>query len=485
MGFQGAVSESHDDNKHGKLRQVAGRAKPISGSGLRYWLSILNAMFLRLTVFHINGWSWVHFFRGFRLAVLLGLFLITVPGMRPDLTDKDFVAAGVARNYLFDFAQWEGDTLTDKLATGLLAPERYMTAEQRVEYVREYLKLVNEIADLERQVEDIYVNPSIDDPAAASADLRARRDALRADQHDRQPIAEAIIQSQVSEMLVEYGFGVGDTIIPSVSIRFTELPTMMILSDRDHIERIGAFPLEHGLTVDQMEQLEQDMEKELDVSALVVPIGGLGVYPAMLIETGWTSAVYEIAAHEWTHHYLALFPLGSNYGLTPDLYTMNETTANIVGNEIGWAILNRYYPDLAGPPPDYTPLPATVEQPAQTPTAGFNFNREMHKTRVITDALLAAGDISGAERYMEARRLLFIQNGYSIRKLNQAYFAFYGSYADSGGATGSDPVGPALRNLRYYSQSLFVFVTQVREITSFEQLEAVLEAARQKNDAEK
>ena len=49
---------------------------------------------------------------------------------------------------------------------------------------------------------------------------------------------------------------------------------------------------------------------------------------------------------------------------------------------------------------------------------------------------------------MEQRRQLFVENGYYIRKLNQAYFAFYGAYADvPGGAAGEDPVGPAVRAL--------------------------------------
>ena len=45
-----------------------------------------------------------------------------------------------------------------------------------------------------------------------------------------------------------------------------------------------------------------------------------------------------------------------------------------------------------------------------------------------------------------------------MRKLNQAYFAFYGAYADQpGGAAGEDPVGPAVRALRERSQGLADF----------------------------
>ena len=76
---------------------------------------------------------------------------------------------------------------------------------------------------------------------------------------------------------------------------------------------------------------------------------------------------------------------------------------------------------------------------------------------------------------MEARREIFWQNGYAIRKLNQAYFAFYGAYADiPGGPAGEDPVGPAVRDLRAQSASLADFLRRIAWMTSFEQLQAAI-----------
>ena len=107
----------------------------------------------------------------------------------------------------------------------------------------------------------------------------------------------------------------------------------------------------------------------------------------------------------------------------------------------------------------------------------------MHETRVHADALLAEGKIDEAEQYMEAQRRIFVQNGYQIRKLNQAYFAFYGSYADQPGATGSDPIGPALRALRYYSPSLHDFLATVRGMTNFAQVQQKLNQLQQASGA--
>jgi hypothetical protein len=424
-------------------------------------------------------WDW-RVFRGvFWCTLLLGVILIGLPGPRMDTSSGAYQTLTTARDFLFDFAAWEFFALEDKVGTAVLGPQRYMDDAERVDFVRNYFDLINEIRGLEREIEALYIDPAEDNPDAASADLRARREVLREEQQGKQGLAEAIIQSQVAEMLVEYGFGAGGTIAPPVFARFTELPTILIVSPRDRIERIGAYPLEHGLTADQQTAIEFEVDTEQDVSSLIVPLGGLAVWPAMIIETGNLPFAYEVIAHEWAHHYLAFYPLGFNYGTTPELYTMNETAASIVGKEIGWAVLDRYYPDLAPAPPDYTPQPPAEPGPppeASQPPA-FDFRVEMHETRVRVDELLAAGQVEEAEAYMEARRIFFYEQGYTIRKINQAYFAFYGSYADQPGATGSDPVGPAIRDLRFYSKDLRDFVTRLRGFTTFEEVQAELEEA--------
>lgn len=425
-----------------------------------------------------------HLKRLFWVALLVGALWGGLPGARPRPDDTTFRTLGYARDVLFDFAGWEARALADKAVHAALRPERYLTEDERTQIVRDYLALVGKIQRLELEVQDIYLQPGLDHEAV-SAPLRAERDRLRVTQQAQQALAESIIQSHVAEVLAEYGFGAAGQVIPPVAIRFTALPTMLITSPRDRIERTGSYPLDHGLTVDEMESLEVQVDTELNVSSLITPIGGLAVWPAMLIETAYLPSAYEVTAHEWTHHYLAMFPLGLSYAASPETITINETVASIVGREIQWSVLNRYYPDLALEPPDYSPVPEPEPQPAPEPEAppAFDFRAEMRETRVRADELLAEGRIEEAEAYMEARRLLFVENGYRIRKLNQAYFAFYGSYADEPGATGADPIGPALRELRYYSASLEAFLQAVRGVTSLAEIEEALDARRAVEEA--
>ena len=98
----------------------------------------------------------------------------------------------------------------------------------------------------------------------------------------------------------------------------------------------------------------------------------------------------------------------------------------------------------------------------------------MRTTRLHVDELLAQGQIEEAEAYMEARRQIFWENGYLIRKINQAYFAFHGAYADKPGAPGADPVGPAVLALRARSSSLKEFLDAMAPLTSFAELGELL-----------
>jgi hypothetical protein len=100
----------------------------------------------------------------------------------------------------------------------------------------------------------------------------------------------------------------------------------------------------------------------------------------------------------------------------------------------------------------------------------------MDITRRRVDDLLAQGEVEAAEAYMEERRQLFYANGYLIRKLNQAYFAFYGGYqspAGLPGAGGADPIGPAVQGILDASPSIYAWVRVMAQITTRDELVAV------------
>ena len=139
----------------------------------------------------------------------------------------------------------------------------------------------------------------------------------------------------------------------------------------------------------------------------------------------------------------------------------------------------RYYPEFLPPePPPEEPEELDEELEEQVPPPGppaFDFRLEMRKTRIRVDELLADGKIEEAEAYMEERRQVFVAEGYVLRKLNQAYFAFHGSYADAPGAAGEDPIGPTVLKFRARSPDLHTFVSEIAHVTTLDELEALLD----------
>ena len=103
----------------------------------------------------------------------------------------------------------------------------------------------------------------------------------------------------------------------------------------------------------------------------------------------------------------------------------------------------------------------------------FDFNAEMRETRLTVDRMLESGDVDGAEEYMESRREEFVSGGHPIRKLNQAFFAFYGAYAES--PASSSPIGGQVRRLRELTPDLGTFLGLVSSISSYDQFLTLLE----------
>ncbi len=402
------------------------------------------------------------------LLLLIATLLLGGSGLNiHDVVDRTRL---FTRPVEFNYLGWTIEASLEKISLLSLHPAAYADEDDRVQWVFDYLELLRNAQRAELEVQEALGDPGVDQASSALQERLEDLSNIRAQVNQLRPFAESILQDQVAIVVAGMGLEFGGAPFPPVMFTFDPLPSALIVSPREVIQQVANITLNVDLALERKVILEQGVEESLGVSALVVPIGGMGTYPTMVQETTTLTWIVEVIGHEWIHNFLTFRPLGLNYFTNAELRTMNETTASLMGKAIGLEVIRRYYPALLPTAPVSTSIENETDPPA------FDFRKEMHETRVRADALLEAGDIEAAERYMEARREFFWEHGYRIRRLNQAYFAFHGAYAgEPGGAAGDDPVGEAVRVLWEHSPEPMDFLRKMAWMNDYADLLDALE----------
>ncbi|MBI4198375.1 MAG: hypothetical protein HY533_04630 [Chloroflexi bacterium] len=393
-----------------------------------------------------------------RIVTSLFLVLLLAATMAHDTLSLTSVQQ-LATPYHFNFLLWEAAHLPSKwthlLFTSLL-PYQQRDAE-KLARMQEYFRLQEELSSLQVELSQAAATAS-----AAVPELEQRLRGLQERIASLRPYAEETLESLVSGALRQEGvpLRLGKAVFPPVDYALVDLPTILIVSPRDRIERQASHLLVPEMPPSARSGLEEAILVREDLSAIVEDIGGLSTYPAIIQATDlrWALAV---ASHEWLHNYLFFHPLGLNIQRDGDMFSLNETTANIFGDELG----NRIFSRLTGEPEPPPPQPSEPVEPC--PQDRFCFGQQMRETRLRADELLAAGRIEEAEEYMEERRQAFVANGYYLRRINQAYFAFHGTYADSPSSV--SPIYQQLLEVRQASPSLTAFIHTMQGVSSYEE----------------
>ncbi len=411
-----------------------------------------------------------------RLLVLLVAIALLVVGSSVESVNPLDGLREYTRAVEFDFVEWEVGAFFNKAVSSSLKAERFLNQEQQVEVVLTWLAETEKVINLEQDLIAAQNDTSSGHDNLVQA-AKSELDRKKADQGRLAKLAEAVLQNQTEMNMTKVGFGLGGQILPPVLYQVSDLPLNLIISPRTEIRNELSISLDAGLDAVEKDEIEAGIYADYDLSALIEPVGGIGAYPTMVMRTTNLNWLTETVAHEWIHNYLTFFPLGIRYYINDQMRTINETTASLAGKEIGLNLIMAFYPERT---PRYNlPMPTftTVLAEGAETMDPFDFRAEMRETRVRVDALLAEGQVDQAENYMEARRRFFWENNYRLRKINQAYFAFYGSYNDTpgGGASGEDPVGPAVQALRTRYSSLNKFLQAIRFVTSFDQLVDLLD----------
>ena len=405
----------------------------------------------------------------FTRSTVLGLLAVFIMLPQTD-TFRLSPAKTIASEYLFSLAGWEVMNVPYKWYQLLLSalPGSDPSREERLASLDRYLQLARMVRKEKDRLEGLSFRSSstlstgsIRERSERSTDhldeLTAEKEAARAD-------AEGAIESELSEVLIEENLtSMLGFLFPPVDLRFDRPPTVLIVSPRDRIELTETVLLHADVPPMERDRLETELLERYDLSSLVADLGGIATYPSLVNDIRELRSISRLAAHEWLHHYFTFHSLGRHYRSSSEMLAINETAADMAGRELGDTVFARMGGDLNESESRYL----SVEE--RNP----EFTREMRETRQRTEELLDEGKIVEAEQYLKERWWFLRLRGFGLRKLNQAYFAFYGSYASS--AASVSPIGAQLAELRQRFPGVGGFLKAVATISNYDEYLELLE----------
>ena len=370
----------------------------------------------------------------------------------------------IVKPYRFSIVKWESRAIPQEVKRWIFG--RYEKVDDEVRTVAEYFSLVERIKSLKSGIEAANAGRGQGELALLETELNKAEEQKKA----LEGTVGRIVAGQIKEILAQQGIFnpiVGLKVhFPPLNFKLERPPYLLVISPRDRIESMREITLQQNLGRQRMEDIEAEVDA-LGVSSLAVELGGFGgTYPTFVIDNASLRFTIDTATEEWLHQYLTFKPLGFRYLLdlagvsrNYEIATITETAASMVSKEIGLLVCEKYYSQCEG----------DDNQKRET-ESGFDFDREMREIRKAVDIYLAQGEIEPAEEFMEQKRQYLASKGYYIRKLNQAYFAFHGAYADS--PTSISPIGLELKKLRSQSASLKDFLDTVAAMTSRQDLKS-------------
>ncbi len=420
---------------------------------------------------------WLYRLSSFLVVIVLCAGLVPASGLTPQGYYETRLGA-LTGPYSFSLSWWTVGAVANKAAQ-LVRPQpgAGLSAEEQRRILDDFFASADEANRLEGELNGL-ANRGLTSGDARVAALERELQAVRATRAAQSLLVERLLEQQVQSMLEQEQISLlrlGHIFLPPVFFKLVDLPDVLVVAYRDRIAMRSQVAIRRAITTQEATNLEDAADRELNVRTLLVPIGGYSTYPTMIAGTAPRDFVIGAISHEWCHIYLMFRPLGAAYGKSGEVTAMNETVCGIFGDDIAALVRETYYGAEKTPRPWQTPPAPTQEPPRpREEPQGFNANRELRKIYLAAEERLKVGDVEGAERIMEEGRAYLAENGVYLRKLNQAFFAFYGSYAEGPDSIRPDTIGDDLRELRRRSDSLKQFFETAARMTSYDDLTRAL-----------
>ena len=405
------------------------------------------------------------------MAILFLIWLIPIGDNRTGSVAK-FASLG----HEYRLVSWELENVLGKWSHRFwtVLPWTPTSEADRRASLDRYMVLVEEYRVADNLLKDI--TSSIDPDIRLLNDAQRRVDQIVIERDKIRDGLEEYLEQIISETVRTDEVGlVGSFVWPPVDFRIDSPPKLLVTSPRNEIRRVEGILIDPDISVEETLSIERELVELHDVSALIIQTGGLASFPSVVPMVD-LQRLMDIAAHEWLHGHLIFYPLGRSYFVDGEMRSVNETLSDLFGREIG----QRVYAKITDQPYVAPVRPETASLNWNSGKAlekkenlnQFSFNQFMSETRDRTDNLLLDGLVEEAEAYMETRRIQLLGHGYSIRKINQAYFAFHGTYGES--PSSASPIARYIWDLREQVDTIGELVKMLRGLKTYEQFEQLL-----------
>ena len=394
------------------------------------------------------------------LSVLI-LILFSIPSSKLPLDPIEKITL----DYSFSLINWEIKNIFPKwiyLAKIYIKNDK-SDPSQTITLLQKYLSLTKEKNLYQHQLE--IENLSQTQRNVVKNNLKT----TIAEMQNLKPIVEELCERAMTKTIKLNGLKTNlDIIFPPVDISLEPPPLILVISPRDKIQIEKSVFLSPDLLNAKKNSLENEILQKNNKSAYISNLSGLSTYPTLISNEYNSLEIFSTTAHEWLHLYWFFRPLGQNIFNSNEMRTLNETAADIAGRELGLQT--------------YMNLNIKSDFPVKSNPSTSNkypqFTKHMRETRTEVENMLKNNKIQEAEKYMKKRWWELSLAGYNLRKINQAYFALYGIYAESAGSI--SPIGDQLREFRALVPSTGDFVKEISQISSYSEFLEELERKKSK-----
>ena len=229
----------------------------------------------------------------FFTLVFFSIFVVFARGDTNILSAPEYLV----REYRFSKVSWEIENFLSKwlYKVETVMPWSKYTPTYGYSALQRYLDISKDIQDATANYESLP-----QDMLQERMALQDYIETLYTDQDALRPPAEEFLESEISRTLRTEGFGIGNFLWPPTDFRLDTERFILVISQRDQIKIDQTVILNNNIYLHDIEDIEDKLLRDSNLSAVVLRIGGFATYPAMITINANSNIlnVIEVSSHD-------------------------------------------------------------------------------------------------------------------------------------------------------------------------------------------